>query len=42
MTNHFLSVVCFGCLITYLIFSAVSMVFLQIVRKHSSKNDKAD
>ena len=42
MTNHFLSDVCFGCLITYLIFSAVSMVFLQTVRKHSSKNDKAD
>ncbi len=30
MTNHFLSDVCFGTLIPYLIYAAVSMAFLQI------------
>ena len=31
MTNHFLSDVCFGSLITYIIYSVVSTAFLQVV-----------
>ena len=34
MTNHFLSDVCFGCLITYLIFSGLSIAFLGLSEKH--------
>ena len=37
MTNHFLSDVCSGCMITYLIFAGVSTVFLQALRKHQSQ-----
>ena len=32
MTNHFLSDVCFGTLITYLIFSGISVTFMKAVR----------
>lgn len=37
MTNHFLSDVCSGCMITYLIFSGVSTVFLREMNKHRSQ-----
>ncbi len=37
MTNHFLSDVCFGTLITYLIFSAVSCAFLRTADHENSK-----
>ena len=35
MTNHFLTDVCFGTLITYLIFSAVSAAFMKgLIKNH--------
>ena len=33
MTNHFLSDVCFGTLITYFIYSFISMAFLKAAKK---------
>ena len=38
MTNHFLSDVCFGTLITYLIFAAVSCAFLRTA-DHANGSD---
>ena len=35
MTNHFLTDVCFGTLITYLIYSAVSTAFMKKTRRKS-------
>lgn len=34
MTNHFLSDVCFGTLITYLIYAGISTAFLRAVEEH--------
>ena len=39
MTNHFLSDVCFGTLITYLIFAVVSSAFLGAAEEKSGKNE---
>ena len=40
MTNHFLSDVCSGCLITYLIFSGVSAVFLQSAGRRKNRRSE--
>ena len=37
MTNHFLTDVCFGTLITYLIYSAVSAAFMEKTMKKNKK-----
>ena len=37
MTNHFLSDVCFGTLITYLIYSTISTAFLRCIEKGQDK-----
>ncbi|MBR2697319.1 MAG: phosphatase PAP2 family protein, partial [Clostridia bacterium] len=34
MTNHFLSDVCFGTLITYLIYAGISTAFMRAVKEH--------
>jgi membrane-associated phospholipid phosphatase len=36
MTNHFLSDVCFGTLITYIIYAVVSTAFLKAAEKEQS------
>ena len=40
MTNHFLSDVCFGTLITYLIYAAVSTAFLRSAKKPTPQADR--
>ena len=40
MTNHFLSDVCFGTLITYIIYSIVSVAFLKTALKKDGKGNK--
>lgn len=42
MTNHFLSDVCFGTLITYLIYAAVSTAFLLAVKQPAPPSDRTD
>ena len=39
MTNHFLSDVCFGTLITYLIFAVVSSAFMRAAEDKTGKNE---
>ena len=40
MTNHFLTDVCFGTLITYLIFSVISTAFLKSGKQKEGNNDE--